>query len=356
MMEKGRHESLRRKLINPSMDSMKDISIQIVEIGEKFPIDLLSLYIKNIRNGLYPDRSELLKVVIALRNKEMYLACKTDLVKGSDNLINLLKANIPDPEIEQLLVAELVRSNNNNDYPTRRAIIESLRDYGSIGCLDDLYAIEFDYDPKFKTDRSIQKGLNGSNIEPEYKDFDSLTESERETLGRNKINNLVRSLDISFGELLKEAIKVIAERNKIPNFDWCGPESSTSIYLQGYNTAITKAKQKYREDFSVALNSIRQSLEALLKHIAFVNNLKQQPELDSLLLTQIITVIRDAKLGIPKPIFDQIDHIRAVSNIGSHNQGSFSLKDTFSEASILGHIETVEMMKDHCIKSNSYIK
>ena len=49
MMEKGRHESLRRKLTDPSIDSMKNISNQIIELGEKFPIDLLSLYIQNIK-------------------------------------------------------------------------------------------------------------------------------------------------------------------------------------------------------------------------------------------------------------------------------------------------------------------
>lgn len=356
MMEKGRHESLRRKLINPSMDSMKDISIQIIELGEKFPIDLLSLYIQNIKNGHYPDQSILLKVVITLRNKEIYLASKTDLVRGSDNLINLLKANIPDPEIERLLVTKLTRSINDNDYPARRAVVEALRDYGSIGCLDDLYAIEFDYDPKFKTDLSIQKGLDGSNIEPEYKDFDSLTESEQEALAWNKINNMVRSIDIRFGELLKEAIKVIAERNKIPNFDWCGPESSTSIYLQGYNTAITKAKQNYHEDFSVTLNSIRQSLEALLKHIAFVNNLEKQREIDTWDLNKLVAVLRGAQLGIPKPIFKQIETLQDVSSIGSHDQGSFSLDETFSKVSLLGHIETLEMIKDRIINSNSYIK
>ena len=46
MMERGRKESLRRKLVNPSPALMNEISNQIIELGEDFPKDLLEIYIK----------------------------------------------------------------------------------------------------------------------------------------------------------------------------------------------------------------------------------------------------------------------------------------------------------------------
>jgi hypothetical protein len=268
MMERGRKESLRRKLVNPSLAIMNEISNQIIELGEDFPRDLLEIFIQNIRNGRHPDKSILLKVVISLRNKELYQASKFIFFNGIWDKIELLKANIPDPEIEQRLANSLV-DYFTGDFVIRKEIVESLRDYGTIECLDGLYALEFDYDPKFKTDLSIQKGLDSSSIGIDLDDFDSLTEDEKESLFKAGVNNMVRGVDINFGKLLKDSIKVISERNKIPNRDWCYSETSTSVYLISYNNALIKSKEKYRDDFRGALNSIRQSLEALLKHVVY---------------------------------------------------------------------------------------
>lgn len=103
MMERGRKESLRRKLVNPSLAMMNEISNQIIELGEDFPRDLLEIFIQNIKNGRHPDKSILLKVVVSLRDKELYQASKFIFINGVWDKIELLKSNIPDPEIEQRL-------------------------------------------------------------------------------------------------------------------------------------------------------------------------------------------------------------------------------------------------------------
>jgi hypothetical protein len=93
-MERGRKESLRRKLVNPSLALMNEISNQIIELGEDFPKDLLEIYIKNIVNGCHPDKSVLLKVVVALQNKELYNSPHEGLLitkNGCIKIINFLE-------------------------------------------------------------------------------------------------------------------------------------------------------------------------------------------------------------------------------------------------------------------------
>jgi len=346
MMERGRKESLRRKLVNPSLALMNEISNQIIELGEDFPKDLLEIYIKNIVNGCHPDKSVLLKVVVALQNKELYQASKLIFINGVWDKIELLKANIPDPEIEQKLTNSLV-DYFTGDFVIRKEIVESLRDYGTIECLDGLYALEFDYDPKFKTDLSIQKGLDNSGIGIDLDDFDSLTEDEKESLFKAGVNNMVRGVDITFGKLLKDSIKVISERNKMPHRDWCDSEASTSVYLMSYNNALIKSKEKYRDDFRGALNSIRQSLEALLKHVVYENDLKTVVQIDTMQIENLVQTLRDAKLEIPKPIFTQIELVQKQSTIGSHDQGSITHEDIFTPQMILGTIETLEKISEN---------
>ncbi len=346
MMERGRKESLRRKLVNPSPALMNEISKQIIELGEDFPKDLLEIYIKNIVNGRHPDKSVLLKVVVALRNKELYQASKLIFINGVWDKIELLKANIPDPEIEQKLTNSLV-DYFTGDFVIRKEIVECLRDYGSIECLDSLYGLEFDYDPKYKTDIAIQKGLDKLDIEIDFGDVESLTEEEKRTLVRRGADNLIRGVDINFGKLLKDSIKVISQRNKTPKQDWNVEKDLTSAYFKSYNYALVKAKEKYRDDFRGALNAIRQSLEALLKHIVHEKGLKPKAQIDVLQIENLVQILRDAKLDIPKPIFTQIELVQKQSTIGSHDQGSISHEDIFTPQMILGTIEALEKINEN---------
>lgn len=348
-MERGRIESLRRKLVNPNAILMNEISHQIIELGDAFPKDLLEVYIKNIDIGRYPDKSVLLKVVIALRNRELYHVSKLIFINSVWDKIELLKADIPDPEIEQKLTDSLLNYFSEN-FVIRKEIVETLRDYGSIHCLDSLYAFEFDYDPKFKTDTSIQKGLDSSDVVINLDNFDSLTEDEKVTLFKTGVNNLVRRVDITFGKLLKDSIKAISERNKNPNQDWKNSEVSPSVYLANYNIALIKAKEKYQVDYNGALNAIRQSLEALLKHVVYDKKLKSASQIDVLQVENLVQILRDTKLNIPKPIFAQIEIVQKQSTIGSHDQGSITHESIFTPQMILGIIESLEKINEHLKK------
>lgn len=345
-MERGRKESLRRKLANPNRTTMNDISSQIIELRDNFPQDLLDTFIKNIKNGYYPDRSVHLKVVISLRNKNLYQASKSVLINGVWDKIELIKADIPDPEIEQRLTNSLI-DYFVDDFVIRKEIVECLRDYGSIECLDSLYGLEFDYDPKYKTDIAIQKGLDKLNIEIDFDDVESLTDEEKRTLVRRGADNLIRGVDITFGKLLKDSIKVISQRNKTPKQDWFAQKDLISVYLKSYNYALIKAKEKYRDDFRGALNATRQSLEALLKHIVYEKGLKPEAQIDVLQIENLVQILRDAKLDIPKPIFTQIELVQKQSTIGSHDQGSISHEDIFTPQMILGTIEALEKINEH---------
>lgn len=346
MIERGRKESLRRKLVNPTRETMNDISHQIIELRENFPKELLETFIQKIENGFYPDKSVLIKLVVSLRNKELYEASKSVLINGVWDKIELLKADIPDPEIEQRLTNSLI-DYFVDDFVIRKEIVECLRDYGSIECLDSLYGLEFDYDPKYKTDIAIQKGLEKLDIEIDFDDVESLTDEEKRTLVRRGADKLIRDVDITFGKLLKDSIKVISQRNKTSKQDWRTQNDLNSVYLKSYNYSLIKAKEKYRDDFKGALNATRQSLEALLKHIVYENGLKPKAQIDNLQIENLVQILRDAKLDIPRPIFTQIELVQKQSTIGSHDQGSILHEDIFTSQMILGIIEALEKINEN---------
>jgi hypothetical protein len=114
----------------------------------------------------------------------------------------LLQSGIPDPEIEELLCAELHRIYGKCDSPWRSEILAKLVKYGSTACLGTLEAVEYEFASTYQT--AIL----------------ALKYSSSESLGEEFLYGLEKQAQVEFGAKLVEAIRMVREAARMPHPQW----------------------------------------------------------------------------------------------------------------------------------------
>jgi hypothetical protein len=224
-------------------------------------------------------------------------------------LVPLLRVGIPDPAIERHLRDELSKIHQDSANPPRSEILRALAEHGTIACLDDLEAMQYDLTPRLQTLKLTQH-ISG---EPEHLD----PIKDPETL----LGVITRRADIEFGENIRSAIHRIRERAVPVVTGWgASPAPATPFALA--QSHIEKAQQHATaEDCGAALNYCRKALEAALKSVIKRLNLKvdKSAPLDELQLPTLIGVVM--QLNLPKDIRAKIVDVQKESTYGSHDQG-----------------------------------
>jgi hypothetical protein len=208
-MEEGRVESLKNRLKFTTSWTEYDLLIkEIADLGNLCPREILELTIANIKNSKVPSQELLTDLVIKLDSKELYFASKKHLIHSYRLCAELMKAGIPDPDIENAMISRLLEF-YKNDQIHRKEVVKALKDYGSITSLKPLKAIEYELHSIAQVGKII---LTKSDSKNEI-DFEDMTDEDKKKITESFLANLNRQIQIDFYNLVKDAITVITERN-----------------------------------------------------------------------------------------------------------------------------------------------
>jgi len=324
-VERGQIAALKRKIKNADSSTMVKIVHPLLDQKEEIPAEVIQALRDRIQQGVYLDSFVMADLIVRSKDYDLYQIPHTKAMTlgNVDALIKLLSAEIPDGEIEERLCADLERRIDGNDPVWRKYIVEALRDFGSIECLELLEAIDYEFDPKFKTASIITKALDATSTIGVPEDF------------RKWGARITSEVDLAFGELVKEAIISVRDRNRPRPPKWSyKPCSSTSVFSDARDYA-DKASSHLNSDLGSALNNLRKATESLLKTLIKIRDIKPKKDkpIEQLELPELLSIIQ-TELRPPKPIFVQLETLQKQTTLGSHDQGhpvdSFANKDTVS--------------------------
>lgn len=306
-MERNRIEYLKRKLKNIDLHQFLDLTDELLREGDQCPEEIWAVYRNRVSINFHPGANVLTKIIIKNKDIILYEISKEIIQQDRWATIDLLRARIPDSEIEKRICGYL--DDKPGDLILRKAVLEVLKDYGSIECLGTLQAFEYHHDPDFKAAQVIIGSMSKA------------TESEDNLSLGDWQKNLERTLAFEHGLLARKAIEAVSARNQPAIPQMVGHSISGSPFILA-RMHSEKASGKLDHDLGGALNDIRKATEALLK--AYISStgiiIKKPTPLDELLLSDLISIIQ-AESRLPKHIGTYLDGVQKVSNMGSHDQG-----------------------------------
>ena len=310
-MEKGRILSLKRQITSGKLG---DVVQLLLDEGNGIPEELECEIHKELVAGRLLDSKTMGRLVILTRSKVLYQLSvpRSMMLSSADVLGNLLEAKIPDPEIEEKICERLVHDFETKNYGFMQFLLEKLRDHGSVQSLEPLELIEYDFYPKHET----AKSLHSTAIDYKVDGFDVWAE------------NKIREVDVFLGNLLKETIRKVRERNQISDDSWSVSQINKLQNEYPFQRAVgymALAEGHVDRDLGAALNSVRKATEAVLKiTINHEGILPDKPEpVDKMQLPTLMAVLMDKrhKRNPDKDIYNLLNAIRDATTIGSHDQG-----------------------------------
>src|SRR5207253_8245355 len=126
------------------------------------PEEPLNALVGRIERGAHVVSGAVASLIAVSRNRRLFEATRQHLVKDPDALIKLIRANIPDPAIETRLRDELYKAFPSSDNPWRREILHALEEHGSTDCIDDLEAIQYEFEPRLQTAK-LARDIEGNS-------------------------------------------------------------------------------------------------------------------------------------------------------------------------------------------------
>ncbi len=325
-MERGRLLSLQRRI---TTGKIHDVIGEILAIDEELPQELLALIKESICARAIFDGETFGKLVIRTRDREIMDAPQVFPSFHVGTLCELMRARIPDKRIEAALCQRLAYDFETNSYGFRQFVLETLRDCGTIGSLDYLDAIAYDFSARHKLAETIS--MASPEVSP--------------ALTRDYAQHLTKTTDIFLGNLLKETIAAIRKRNDVGDDLW------GLLALRGdlFDRAV-----KYREkanhhldnnDIGASLNYLRKATEAMLKTVIQLMQLRLEKgdPVDKMQLPTLMAVLMDKKQvqNPDKTIHKFLENLRDISTLGSHDQGEDS-DDLVGVNTARGSIETFD--------------
>lgn len=314
-MERGRVLSLKRKIGLADGSKIREIVEELIAEEKQAPAEVIDALKERISKGIYIDSWTMGKLIVFSRDRDLYQIphMKSMVLGNVEVLVDLLHAGIPDGAIEDRLCERLADDFDRNAYGFRQFVMEALRDYGSIKCLDTLEAIDFDFHGRFQTAKTFDDALG----KQPGKAGESFSEwGER----------VIRGTDVMLGKLLKDAISSVRERNLSGEDSWNDePKQSDSRFPQatGY---IDLAHSHLSGDLGAALNNIRKATESLLKSV--IKGQEIQPDkkepIDEMQLPTLMAIVMDKrhKRNPEKYIYQYLEILQKQTTLGSHDQGT----------------------------------
>lgn len=247
-MERGRVQSLKRRIGLADHSKLKEIADELLSEGSQTPKELVEALTQRLRKEEYLDSSTMGKLIVLFRDRDLYQVphTKSMFLDNVDVLVAFLRAGIPDRQIEERLCERLARDFDKNAYGFRQFILEALRDCGSIDCLDTLEAIDYDFHGHYRTTQTVVDALGG---------------------GISTADSMNYGADLTLGRLVKECISAVQARNFLGEYEWSDPPPPGIALFSQVDEYIALARGHLDGDPGAALNNIRKAIESLLKTV-----------------------------------------------------------------------------------------
>ena len=198
-MHRIQENSLRRKIKTCRNSELSEVAQEICDNWGSWPISLFFDLKHRVLYGSIITEEWHVKLVVLSRSLTLY---QKGFFSSTDSQLQLLRAGIPDVKIE-LKVAETVADNlRKNSYGHIESSLKTLRDFGSLACLDILEVADYDIYCSIQVDK-IDSQLFGK-----VSNADFLCDSYDIPVRR-----MVSSLNLHLAGLLKETIVSIKNRN-----------------------------------------------------------------------------------------------------------------------------------------------
>jgi len=326
-MERGRLISLRSRISRGEVRQVIDelIRSEPSEFPEEILSDLLNIF--SSHEEFYLGFDVAMALVLKTHDERIYRAVKkrSSIFQNPDTLCRLLQVGIPDFRIEQKIADYVLRTRLEPTGMVEMSL-KALREHGSIDVLDTLLAIEFEF---FS----------------EYKLAQILKESET-----SWAEGVVRDYKIQIGDLLRDTIRAVRERQSKARNDWGDAVVATVTSvdpLAGFSKHRESADKQLRQgDPDASLNYIRKALEALLKAVIKSEGIQPRDKapIDQFLLSQLIGVLMDKKneRRPDKYIAEYIENLQKKSTFGSHDQPVAQGETVPNDVMVAGLLEELD--------------
>ena len=206
-------ESWLRLTINTSrsIEELDDISRRICGNWGSWPLSLFFDLKHRILKGQYISEECLVDLIILSRSKTLYFSKDYFSI---DSQIKLMKSGLPDINLERKIAQNAADNLRKRYYGSIEISLKALRDFGTKASLSILEVAEFDMRSNIQVEKIKCELFGTPNIEKLH--FDGLDVYSKK---------LTSSLNVRLGDLLKEAIVAIKERDQ--NFEFATLNWST---------------------------------------------------------------------------------------------------------------------------------
>jgi hypothetical protein len=334
-MEQPRLASIRRKISQGDSTQLQKVAEELLELGDAAPPQLMSALRERISAGAILDSWTLGKLVVRFRDAQLLrIPSVRASVRGNmESVVAMLRAGIPDSEIESWLCDRLATDFDENWDGFRQYILEALRDFGSVRCLETLQAIEYDFTGRYQTSKLLGDSMPSADCE-------------------KTLRHMQGKLDTFLGDLLREAIASVRSRDDqghAPFLDHVGGSRGRPSFAAA-DEYVALAENHLEVDLGSALNNLRKATEALLKSSLKFRGVESHKgeATNTLLLPQLMGILMDRKNDwTPEPfIYKHLESLRDITTIGSHDQGR-PIKELVTRQAVEGAISTFGVVRNY---------
>lgn len=329
-MERGLILSLKRKI---SQGQLREVVKDVLAKGEMLPEELIVSIREALEAGQILDSGLSGKLIICTRDCSLFLvlAMQSTMLSNYEVLCELLGAGIPDKSIEQKLCEMLASDFEKDHYGRRQLMLEAIRDYGSISSLDTLEGIEYDFFSRHKLAGIVLNGHQG--MPPE--------------ISQEFVDHISRKMDLFLGDLLKDTITAVRQRNDIGDDLWGSLARRGDPFSRAGKYRDSSSNQLDNNDLGASLNYLRKATEAMLKTVIELEKLrpdKNEP-IVKMQLPALMAILMDKKYGRnpDKTCHKYLEQLRDNTTLGSHDQGE-ETESLYTAVLVRGQIEIFDIV------------
>ena len=315
-MERTRVQSLKRKIGKADNSKLEEIAEELISEGAQTPKEVIDALTQRLRDGAILGSLTMGKLIVLFRDRDLYQIphTKAMFLGNVEVLVDLLRSKIPHSEIEEHLCDRLVHDFEENSFGSRQIVLEALRDFGSIKCLDTLEMIDYDFHGRFNTSKYVIDAINAN--EPNRQGGIS----NKKFLDRAK-----HRANVMLGNLLEDAISAVSERKVVGEYEWNDQLTQLNSLFPRAAEYIAFAHSHLDDDLGSALNNIRKATEYVLKTVIKSQGIKpdKKEPIDGLQLPTLMAVLMDKQneKNPEKHIYQYLESLQKLTTLGSHDQG-----------------------------------
>ena len=199
--------SIRREIKTGKHDCVAQIAKRMIAEWNELPLVFFFDLKQRILNGLMLEEDLHVGLIVHSKSLTLYQNRSYYSNQGKQEF---LKAGIPDKNIEIKLAEVVADDLRANRLGNIRNLLETLRDYGSLACLNILEVVDYDISTRIQVAQIKNQLFGGVSIkDPSPKDF--VTYAKKYTT----------TVNLMLARLLKDSIREIRNRDASPESMSC---------------------------------------------------------------------------------------------------------------------------------------